>query len=140
MEVKAKHPEIPDRRGGLPDGDFALDGVDGGPGLEDTVAILVAQAGHVLVGARRGGRGRLDVEGHEHGLHVRVGEVLDDLVLALGGPRPIPVLGQRLHVGPLGRDPRLGVRIAVEIDPPHQARLRWRPMKSRTSRWPLPTA
>ena len=71
---------------------------------------------HVLVGDRRRRDRRLQVERDEHRLDAGVGEVLEDLVLGLADPLPVPVLGERLDVRALAGDPLLRAGIAVQVE------------------------
>src|SRR5262249_587969 len=58
-------------------------------------------------------------EGDEQGLDAGVGEILDDLVLGLRDPAPLPVLRQRLDVRTLSGDPLAGAGIAMQVDDSH---------------------
>src|SRR4030095_7938949 len=74
---------------------------------------------HVFVAAGRRRDAGLQIERYEHGFHARAGEVPDDLILALRGPRAVPVFAERFYVGPLAVYPFLRAGIAVQIDDPH---------------------
>ncbi len=113
MEMKTEKFQVFDRFLCVIDRAFALQWIDGAPRLANHTRMIVAHPGYVLIGARRRARNRLDVEGYKHRFHAGLLEFFDDLGFGLPRPSAVPVLRQRFHVGPLGFNPRLRVRITM---------------------------
>ncbi len=121
VEVEAEHVELVDRTLGLGDRRAPLQWVNRSPRLQDCVAVAIAHAGDVLVGAWRRPGHRLDIECHEHGFHARLPEVGGHLRLGLAHPVSLPVGRKRLDEWPLRGNPFGRARIAMQIDRAHHS-------------------
>src|SRR5580704_7969233 len=74
---------------------------------------------HEIIRAWRSAHDRLEIKRDKNCFHAGAGEVVDYLFFALGCPRPIPILGQRVNIRLLARDPLFRIGITMNVDDSH---------------------
>ena len=119
VEMETEHAVHLDRLFRLADRDLTLERVDRAPGLDHAVRMAFPHAGDVFVRTRRRVDRGFQIERDQHGVHTGGRELGDHIVLFLGQPFAVPVLGKCAHIGALAVDPGLGVRVTVQIDNAH---------------------
>src|SRR5580692_3264111 len=119
MKMEAKHPKVENRAPRLHEGRLAFKGIDGRPGMDDSIGMALLHRGNKIVRTGRRVDRRLKIQRHENCLDARVREFLNDLFFLFWKPRAIPIGGQRIDVGLLAGDPLARVWVAMKVNNSH---------------------